>query len=78
MRILSRLPERRAPMAAAAVGAAALRRERAAELVDRERSARLPIQLDRPAAMGAPRGIALAMAMGAVMWIIGIAAVFIF
>jgi hypothetical protein len=75
MRILSRLPERRAPMAAAAVGAAALRRERAAELAERTRR---PIQLDRPAPMGAPRGIALAMTMGAVMWIIGIAAVLIF
>ena len=63
-------------MAATATGSAAFRRERTAEPVDR--SARRPIQLDRPAPTGAPRGIALAMALGAMLWIVGVAAVFIF
>jgi hypothetical protein len=63
-------------MAAAAAGSAALRRERTPELVDR--SARRPVQWDRPAPLSAPRGVALAVALGAVLWIVGVAAVFIF
>src|SRR5215471_5203131 len=75
MRILSRLPVRRAPMAAATAGAPAIRRDRPSDPV-LDRFTRRPIQLDdRPAPMGAPRGIALAMAVGAVLWVAGIAAV---
>jgi len=60
--------------AAAAGGGAALRRDRAADPV-----ARRPIQLDsRPEPLDAPRGIALAMAMGALMWAAAIAVVLIF
>ncbi len=66
MRILSRLPARRAPIAAAAAGAPALRRERASEP---ERAQR-PIQLDaRPEPLGPVRGIVLAVAVGAAAWL---------
>jgi len=65
-------------MAAATAGAPALRRERPADpAVDR--FTRRPIQLDeRPAPLGAPRGIAIAMATGAILWVAAIAAVLLF
>ena len=77
MRILSRLPARRAPMAATA-GVTALRRDRASDPYA-DRAVRAPFQLeDRPAPLGAPRGIALAMALGVAMWAIAAASVLIF
>jgi hypothetical protein len=65
-------------MAAATAGAPAIRRDRPADpAVDR--FTRRPIQLDeRPAPLGAPRGIAIAMALGALLWAVAIAAVLAF
>ena len=71
MRILSRLPARRAPIAVATAGAPALRRERASEP---ERAHQAPIQLDaRPEPLGPVRGIALAVALGAAAWVLLVA-----
>ncbi|HTO07483.1 MAG TPA: hypothetical protein VMR86_10560 [Myxococcota bacterium] len=59
----------------AAAGVPAIGRDRPAEPAS-ERFARRPIQLDeRPAPLGAPRGIAIAMAMGAFVWALAIVAV---
>jgi hypothetical protein len=78
MRILSRLPVRRAPLAPATAAGPVLRRDRPADPAA-DRAARRPIQLEnRPAPLGAPRGIAIAMAMGAIMWALAIAAVLIY
>jgi hypothetical protein len=77
MRILSRLPVHRAPIAAATASAPAIRRDRPADPAI-DRFARRPIQLDeRPAPLGAPRGIALSMAVGALLWVAAIAAVLV-
>jgi hypothetical protein len=71
MRILSRLPARRAPVAVATAGGAPARRERAA---DPAGNPRRPIQLDeRPEPLGPVRGIALAVALGAIAWVLAIA-----
>jgi hypothetical protein len=73
MRILSRLPVRRAPMAAATAGAPAVRRERASEPVA-DRPPQRPIQLDElPAPLGPARGVALAIGLGALAWLFLIA-----
>lgn len=62
-------------MAAATAGGPAIRRDRPAD-PGLDRFVRRPIQLDeRPAPLGAPRGIALAMAAGALLWVAAIAAV---
>lgn len=72
MRILSRLPARRAPIAVATAGAAPVRRERAAEPTGNPRR---PIHLDeRPEPLGPVRGVALAVALGALGWALAIAA----
>lgn len=72
MRILSRLPARRAPVAVATAGAAPARRERATEPAA---SVPRPIQLqERPEPLGPLRGIALAVALGALGWALVIAA----
>jgi hypothetical protein len=65
-------------MAAATAGAPAIRRDRSADPVS-DRWAHRPIQLEeRPAPLGAPRGIAVAMALGALLWAAAISAVLIF
>jgi hypothetical protein len=65
-------------MAAATAGAPAIRQDRSTDPVS-DRWARRPIQLDeRPTPVDAPRGIAIAMALGAVIWAIAISAVLIF
>jgi hypothetical protein len=65
-------------MAAATAGAPAIRRDRSADPAP-DRVARRPIQLDeRPAPLDAPRGIAIAMAVGALLWVVAIAAVLVF
>lgn len=77
MRILSRLPERRAPMAAATSFAPAVRRDRSDAFPDRRQ--RRPIQTEeRPTPVGAPRGVAVATLMGAAMWAGAIVALLIF
>ena len=77
MRILSRLPARRASVAVATAGAPA-RRERASDAAP-ERAQRIPIQLDeRPDALAPARGIALAVVLGLGAWVLAIAAFLIF
>jgi hypothetical protein len=73
MRILSRLPARRAPMAVATAGAPGLRREQATEPAA-ERAQQRPIQLDaRPEPLGPVRGIALAVGLGVAAWALVVA-----
>lgn len=73
MRILSRLPARRAPLAAVTVGAPPIRRERTPEPVA-ERAPRSTPPDVRPEPLGPARGIALAVAVGALAWAFLIAA----
>ena len=70
MRILSRLPVRRAPIAVAAAAAPAVRRERVADPpIDRAARRVLPTD-ERPVPLGPARGIAIALGLGALVWVI--------
>lgn len=71
MRLLSRLPVRRAPLAVATAGIPAARRERVADApvdrIDRVAPRAEPVE-ERPQPLAPARGIAIALGLGAFAW----------